>query len=59
MHDNEETKVANLFVAMQQNLNDARRIYDEAVALKLQNTQEFLNWQDGLNAVSITKDEDA
>jgi hypothetical protein len=31
----------------------AARIYETALMLKLENTQEFINWQDHLNEYSL------
>jgi hypothetical protein len=36
----------------------AARIYETALMLKLENTQEFINWQDRLNKVSLLPPDD-
>jgi superfamily I DNA/RNA helicase len=53
------TSISELESLMKDNACDAESLYKKAIELKCQNEQFFLDWQDCLNAVSITKLEDA
>lgn len=44
---------------MNSNAYDSELLYKRAIELNCQNEQFFIEWQDRLNAVSITKIEDA
>lgn len=38
---------------MEMNISDAKSIYELAKANGCQDSQEFINWQDELNAISV------
>ena len=48
----ELVKIMNEYAIM------AARIYETALMLKLENTQEFINWQDHLNEYSMLPPEE-
>jgi hypothetical protein len=39
------------------NATEAELLKEKSVAMAVENTQEFINWQDRLNAVSLQPDE--
>lgn len=43
---------------LEEHAEDAKRIYSFCIANNLQNTQEFMDWQDTLNSVSYVHKED-
>ncbi len=42
-----------LFEALLENAEQSEALYEKSLELGIKNTQEFINWQDRLNAVSI------
>ena len=42
-----------LFEALLENAEESEALYEKSLELGIKNTQEFINWQDRLNAVSI------
>ena len=42
-----------LFEALLENAEKSEALYEKSLELGIKNTQEFINWQDRLNAVSI------
>ena len=49
----EITSVAELNEHLEANAEDAEKLYQKSLAFGIKNSQEFINWQDRLNAVSI------
>lgn len=62
MPDNNEEKTIctkeELTEAMSRHAEMAERIYRTAVRMEVTNTQEFINWQDRINACSYIREED-
>lgn len=46
-----------LFNALLENAEESEALYDKSINFGIKNTQEFINWQDRLNKVSILPDE--
>ena len=42
-----------LFKALVENAEESEALYDKSLKFGIKNTQEFINWQDRLNEVSI------
>ena len=42
-----------LFEALLENAEESEALYEKSLELGIKNTQEFINWQDRLNTVSI------
>lgn len=42
-----------LFKALLENAKESEALYEKSLELGIKNTQEFINWQDRLNAVSL------
>lgn len=53
-----EVDAPELVKMMNEHVIMAARIYETALMLKLENTQEFINWQDYLNEYSMLPLED-
>ena len=53
-----EVDASELVKMMNEHVIMAARIYETALMLKLENTQEFINWQDYLNEYSMLPPED-
>ncbi len=47
----------NLFARMDANAKEAEALKKEAVEIGAENEQEFINWQDRLNVVSMQPEE--
>ena len=62
MGNNEKDKdylaVDKFYVAMKEHAEQAQLIYQTAIEYKLTNTQEFINWQDAINACSFIQEKD-
>ena len=52
-----EKLYADLFARMNANAKEAEALKQEAVELGAENEQEFINWQDRLNVVSMQPEE--
>ena len=53
-----EKLYANLFARMDANAKEAEALKKEAVEIGAENEQEFINWQDRLNVVSMQPEEE-
>ena len=53
-----EKLYADLFVRMDANAKEAEALKKEAVEIGAENEQEFINWQDRLNVVSMQPEEE-
>jgi hypothetical protein len=49
---------ADLFARMDANAKEAEALKKEAVEIGAENEQEFINWQDRLNVVSMQPEEE-
>ena len=47
-----------LFEALLENAEQSEALYEKSLELGIKNTQEFINWQDRLNKVSILPPDD-
>ena len=47
-----------LFEALLDNAEESEALYEKSLELGIKNTQEFINWQDRLNKVSILPPDD-
>ena len=47
-----------LFEALLENAKESEALYDKSLELGIKNTQEFINWQDRLNKVSLLPPDD-
>ena len=52
-----EKLYADLFARMDANAKEAEALKKEAVEIGAENEQEFINWQDRLNVVSMQPEE--
>ena len=52
-----EKLYADLFARMNANAKEAEALKKEAVEIGAENEQEFINWQDRLNVVSMQPEE--
>lgn len=52
-----EKLYADLFARMDTNAKEAEALKKEAVEIGAENEQEFINWQDRLNVVSMQPEE--
>jgi hypothetical protein len=53
-----EKLYADLFARMDANAKEAEALKKEAVEIGAENEQEFINWQDRLNVVSMQPEEE-
>ena len=53
-----EKLYAGLFARMDANAKEAEALKKEAVEIGAENEQEFINWQDRLNVVSMQPEEE-
>ena len=53
-----EKLYADLFARMNANAKEAQALKKEAVEIGAENEQEFINWQDRLNVVSMQPEEE-
>jgi hypothetical protein len=47
-----------LFEALLENAEESEALYEKSLELGIKNTQEFINWQDRLNKVSLLPPDD-